>query len=88
VKLFRVVLLRSLWWLLLGMMPVLSSPYRSFFLLPIATRAEYLYNFSMQSEEIAAEVGFRCPFHFSRCFRHSLGLSPREYRRQAQETGH
>jgi AraC family transcriptional regulator of arabinose operon len=36
-------------------------------------------------QEIAAEVGFHCPFHFSRRFRQSFGVSPREYRRQAQE---
>jgi AraC family transcriptional regulator of arabinose operon len=35
-------------------------------------------------QEIAAEVGFRCPFHFSRRFRQAFGLSPREYRRQTQ----
>jgi AraC family transcriptional regulator of arabinose operon len=38
-------------------------------------------------QEIAAEVGFHCPFHFSRRFRHSFGVSPREYRRQAQQVG-
>ncbi len=36
-------------------------------------------------QEIAAAVGFHCPFHFSRRFRHSFGVSPREYRRQARE---
>jgi AraC family transcriptional regulator, arabinose operon regulatory protein len=35
-------------------------------------------------QEIAAEVGFHCPFHFSRRFRQSFGVSPREYRRQAR----
>jgi AraC family transcriptional regulator of arabinose operon len=35
--------------------------------------------------EIAAEVGFRCPFHFSRRFRQAFGVSPREYRRQVQQ---
>lgn len=35
-------------------------------------------------QEIAAEVGFRCPFHFSRRFHQAFGLSPREYRRRAQ----
>ncbi len=37
-------------------------------------------------QEIAAEVGFHCPFHFSRRFRYTFGVSPREYRRQAQSS--
>jgi AraC family transcriptional regulator of arabinose operon len=36
-------------------------------------------------QEVAAEVGFHCPFHFSRRFRQAFGVSPREYRRQAQQ---
>src|SRR5262249_10836673 len=35
-------------------------------------------------QEVAAEVGFQCPFHFSRRFRHCFGVSPREYRRQTE----
>jgi AraC family transcriptional regulator, arabinose operon regulatory protein len=35
-------------------------------------------------QEIAAEVGFPCPFHFSRRFRQAFGASPRDYRRQVQ----
>lgn len=35
-------------------------------------------------QEIAAEVGFRCPFYFSRQFRRWTGLSPREYRRRVE----
>jgi AraC family transcriptional regulator, arabinose operon regulatory protein len=35
-------------------------------------------------QEIAAEVGFHCPFHFSRRFRQAFGVSPREYRQQVQ----
>jgi AraC family transcriptional regulator of arabinose operon len=38
-------------------------------------------------QEIAAEVGFHCPFHFSRRFRRAFGVGPREYRRQTQESG-
>jgi AraC family transcriptional regulator, arabinose operon regulatory protein len=35
-------------------------------------------------QEVAAEVGFQCPFHFSRRFRHCFGVSPRDYRRQTE----
>jgi AraC family transcriptional regulator, arabinose operon regulatory protein len=38
-------------------------------------------------QEVAEEVGFHCPFYFSRRFRQSFGLSPREYRRQVQQEG-
>jgi AraC family transcriptional regulator of arabinose operon len=38
-------------------------------------------------QEIAAEVGFHCPFHFSRRFRRAFGAGPREYRRQTQAGG-
>jgi AraC family transcriptional regulator of arabinose operon len=37
-------------------------------------------------QEVAAEVGFQCPFHFSRRFRQCFGVSPREYRRQVEES--
>jgi AraC family transcriptional regulator of arabinose operon len=35
-------------------------------------------------QEIAAEVGFHCSFHFSRRFRQAFGASPRLYRVQAR----
>ncbi len=39
-------------------------------------------------EEIAAEVGFQDPFHFSRVFKESVGESPTAYRRKrSNETG-
>jgi AraC family transcriptional regulator, arabinose operon regulatory protein len=38
-------------------------------------------------QEVAAEVGFHCPFYFSRRFRQSFGVSPRDYRRQVQQEG-
>jgi len=38
-------------------------------------------------QEIAAEVGFHCPFHFSRRFRQAFGVGPREYRRQTRDEG-
>src|SRR5205823_5432191 len=49
--------------------------------------ARLLRHSSRSVQEIAAEVGFHCPFHFSRRFRHSFGVSPREYRQQAWEEG-
>jgi transcriptional regulator GlxA family with amidase domain len=30
--------------------------------------------------EVAAQVGFEDPFHFSRFFKRQMGVSPREYR--------
>ena len=47
--------------------------------------ARLLRHSARSVQEIAAEVGFHCPFHFSRRFRQAFGASPREYRRQAQE---
>jgi len=34
--------------------------------------------------EVAREVGFEDPLHFSRVFSKSMGLSPRQYRRKAR----
>jgi AraC-like DNA-binding protein len=34
--------------------------------------------------DIAAEVGFADPFHFSRAFKRVIGASPRDYRRRAE----
>src|SRR5205823_6508156 len=46
--------------------------------------ARLLRHSSRTVQEIAAEVGFHCPFHFSRRFRQSFGVSPRDYRRQVR----
>jgi AraC family transcriptional regulator of arabinose operon len=48
--------------------------------------ARLLRHSSRSVQEVATEVGFLCPFHFSRRFRQCFGLSPRDYRRQTEHT--
>lgn len=37
--------------------------------------------------DIAAEVGYRDPYYFSRCFKRRFGVSPTQYRRRAASRG-
>jgi AraC family transcriptional regulator of arabinose operon len=46
--------------------------------------ARLLRHSSRSVQEVAVEVGFSCPFHFSRRFRQCFGVSPRDYRRQTE----
>jgi AraC family transcriptional regulator, arabinose operon regulatory protein len=55
--------------------------------LRLGQAARLLRHSGRSVQEIAAEVGFHCPFHFSRRFRRAFGVGPREYRRQAQARG-
>lgn len=49
--------------------------------------AEYLVRFTdLQMQEVAAQVGFRDPLHFSRQFHRHVGCSPRECRRAHRRT--
>jgi len=45
--------------------------------------ASLLAETNLPAKEIAGLFGFASPFHFSRSFRESFGLSPRAYRRRA-----
>ena len=42
----------------------------------------YLQFTDLSAKEIAARLGYRDPFHFSRVFKQSVGLSPSDYRRR------
>ncbi len=47
----------------------------------IRVATEWLANSEMPIAEIAAEVGYSDPAHFSRAFRRRAGISPQQYRR-------
>lgn len=44
--------------------------------------AELLVSGSLPVAEIAARLGYRDPYHFSRRFKHFAGVSPERYRRE------
>ncbi len=48
--------------------------------------ASRLINSNLSVKEIAWELGYSNPFHFSRSFRRFAGMSPVEYRRQYYRT--
>ncbi|HZZ59008.1 MAG TPA: AraC family transcriptional regulator [Opitutaceae bacterium] len=60
-----------------------SSPGRHLWRIRTERGAAMLRATGLTVAEIAAQCGFKNPFHFSRAIRRSLGASPREVRRQA-----
>ncbi|WKL00141.1 helix-turn-helix transcriptional regulator [Paenibacillus amylolyticus] len=47
---------------------------------------ELLRSTELKSFEIAEQVGFAEPNYFSFCFKKHIGVSPKEYRKQASQT--
>lgn len=47
--------------------------------------AALLSRTNLRIKAIADQLGFENPFHFSRCFKESYGVPPREFRRRAAE---
>ncbi|MCW8131631.1 MAG: AraC family transcriptional regulator [Planctomycetota bacterium] len=60
------------------------GPMQAARLIRIDRAATLLARTNLRIKEIAAQLGFENPFHFTRCFGEAWGLSPRAYRRQAQ----
>ncbi len=58
-----------------------QSPYQFLMRLKMNLAAERLQNPEMLVKQVAAQLGFADPFHFSRAFKKVFGLSPEEFRR-------
>jgi AraC-like DNA-binding protein len=58
-----------------------QTPYQYLMRLKMNVAAERLRNPGVLVKQVAAELGFGDPFHFSRAFKSVLGLSPEKFRR-------
>jgi len=58
-----------------------QTPYRFLMRLKMNLAAERLENPGVLVKQVAAELGFDDPFHFSRTFKSVFGLSPQAFRR-------
>jgi AraC-like DNA-binding protein len=58
-----------------------QTPYQYLMRLKMNIAAERLRNPGVLVKQVAAELGFDDPFHFSRAFKNVLGLSPETFRR-------
>jgi len=59
-----------------------DSPYRVLIRCKMEYAAGLLAYQQLSVQEAAAEVGFEDPYHFSRVFKRSFGISPRDYRKR------
>lgn len=57
-----------------------QSPYKYLMRLKMNHAADLLLNSGMQVKEVAVNMGYEDPYHFSRTFRNYMGLSPRDFR--------
>ncbi len=57
-----------------------QTPYRFLLRLKMNRAAEKLLNPGVLVKQVAAELGFDDPFHFSRAFKNVIGLSPEAFR--------
>jgi AraC family transcriptional regulator, arabinose operon regulatory protein len=57
-----------------------NSPINFFMFLKVQKACQLLENTSFRVKEIAQQVGFEDPYHFSRVFSQFIGLSPRQFR--------
>lgn len=57
-----------------------DSPYNYYIFLKIQRACYLLWNTSKNIKTIAAELGYEDPYHFSRVFKNTMGLSPKEFR--------
>jgi len=58
-----------------------QTPYRLLMRLKMNWAAEQLQQSSVLVREVAAQLGFEDPYHFSRAFKHIFGVSPESFRR-------
>lgn len=57
-----------------------DSPYNYFVFLKIQRACYLLWNSNEKIKNIALQLGYDDPYHFSRVFKHTMGLSPRQFR--------
>ena len=58
-----------------------QSPYQFLLRLKMNLAAEQLQNPELLIKQVASQLGFSDPFHFSRAFKKIFGLSPEDFRR-------
>jgi AraC-like DNA-binding protein len=58
-----------------------QSPYQFLMRLKMNMAAERLQNQELLVKQVATQLGFKDPFHFSRAFKKVFGISPDEFRR-------
>ena len=58
-----------------------QTPYQFLMLLKMSLAAGRMQNPGILVKQVAAELGFADPFHFSRAFKSVFGLSPDAFRR-------
>jgi AraC-like DNA-binding protein len=61
-----------------------DSPYNYYIFLKIQRACYLLWNTRLNVKNIAAQLGYEDPYHFSRAFKNMMGLSPRQFRNQDQ----
>lgn len=62
-----------------------ETPYRMLMRLKMDRAAELLLHSNLMVKQVAAAVGFRDPYHFSRVFKRVRGLSPTDFTRLARK---
>ena len=60
---------------------VQSAPINFFTFLKIQEACRLLENTSLRIKEVAYQIGYGDPYHFSRVFAHVMGVSPRDFRK-------
>jgi AraC-like DNA-binding protein len=63
-----------------------QTPYQYLLRLKMNHAAERLQHSSLLVKQVAQEIGFPDPFHFSRAFKNLLGISPASFRRLSSQT--
>ena len=57
-----------------------DSPYNYYLFLKVQRACYLLWNTELPVKAIAAELGYEDPYHFSRVFKNTMGLSPKAFR--------
>jgi AraC-like DNA-binding protein len=63
-----------------------TTPYRFLTRIKMGRAAELLLDANMKVQEVAEELGFSDPFHFSRSFKRVYGASPEQFVRRVRRT--